>query len=514
MASLRRGLFVTGVLVLDFLFGHIAPVRAQLEELVAKVKGAVVVIRVDTVRGSGHGSGFIYDKSGLVLTNQHVVEGATNISVTLLDGRSFPATVVQYYRYEPTPDASSKWYADAAVLKITASNLPALPLQPVGQSVSVRQGQDIIVLGYPGGVGTKQVSVTPGIVSAVRPGWIQTNADIVPGNSGGPVVDKWGRVIGIATFVTGPGEQFLRIGGITSIVSVRPIAESARRGGYWETPESERVSALSVDGLEYLDPPTRVFGENPGFEIVGGQPVPTSASPNFWREKQWKVQYLPEDTVDQGETWIETETMGWPARNLAGAAKYCTTITEKGLGYNGYAHCESEELGYRDNLDRYYLDSTGLYYLGGPLRMGGIFREMRSWRRRVPPRPLPLVLLPLRAGQPWDFRDTWIAEGRARAYRKGEPPPEPYPSRVELEGQAQVDSLSESITVPAGTFEKSRKITHTARLTWMAGQKMTKQTRYVETTWYSIQLGRVRSVTQVVGVGSWVRELSQTNWKW
>ncbi|MDR7475302.1 MAG: S1C family serine protease [Armatimonadota bacterium] len=220
------------------------PVRAQYEELIAQVKPAVVLIQVThALGGRGHGSGFIYDPSGYILTNHHVVEGAAQITVRLQDGRSFPAQVVDYLRRVEyaCPPRVVRWI-DAAVLKVEAAGLPTIPF---GDSDTLRQGQELLVLGYPGGVGTEEVSVTRGIVGAVRSGWFQTDATMLPGNSGGPVVDRQGKVVGLAAFGTG---QFFKIGGVVAINGVRPMAASAL------TADGARTREVAVSGREFVAP--------------------------------------------------------------------------------------------------------------------------------------------------------------------------------------------------------------------------------------------------------------------
>lgn len=143
----------------------------------------------------GLGSGFIIDTDGYILTNQHVVEGADKIEVTLSDGRKFPAKV-------KGQDAR----ADLAVLKINAKDLHALEL---GDSDAVRIGQFSIAAGNPFGIAAKP-TITVGVVSALNrqlprtsrrdrdySDLIQTDAAINPGNSGGPLVDVDAKVIGI-----------------------------------------------------------------------------------------------------------------------------------------------------------------------------------------------------------------------------------------------------------------------------------------------------------------------------
>jgi len=141
----------------------------------------------------GLGSGVIVTKDGYILTNNHVVDGAQHVEVTLQDGREFAAKVVGR-------DAKS----DLAVIKVDASNLPVIPF---ADSQKVRVGDQVLAIGNPFGVGQ---TVTHGIVSATDRGgmgiedyedFIQTDAPINPGNSGGALVDVDGRLIGINTAI-------------------------------------------------------------------------------------------------------------------------------------------------------------------------------------------------------------------------------------------------------------------------------------------------------------------------
>jgi hypothetical protein len=211
---------------------------------VSAAKPAVVVILVNLANGkSEHGSGFIFHPFGYVLTNQHVVEGATAITVLLPDRRRFAATVVDYVRRGvfACPPRVETWI-DAAILKIEGEGFPTIPL---GDSNTLRQGQEILVMGYPGGVGIEEVSVTRGIVSAVRGGWFQSDALMLPGNSGGPVLDRSGRVVGLATFGTG---MFLRIGGIVAINAIREMVDAAPSAG------AVRRQEFAVTGMDYVGP--------------------------------------------------------------------------------------------------------------------------------------------------------------------------------------------------------------------------------------------------------------------
>ncbi|HEY5435710.1 MAG TPA: trypsin-like peptidase domain-containing protein [Candidatus Limnocylindrales bacterium] len=172
---------------------------------VAKAVPTVVTItsEVGTGRraGTGVGSGFVFDSGGWILTNAHVVDGATSISVALADGRQLPG---QVYGVSST--------TDLAVVKVDATELSALA---IGDSNGLALGQAVIAIGSP--LGEYPDSVTTGVVSGLNrsisirhgenlDGLIQTDAAINPGNSGGPLLDLSGRVVGIDT-ATDEGAQ-------------------------------------------------------------------------------------------------------------------------------------------------------------------------------------------------------------------------------------------------------------------------------------------------------------------
>jgi S1-C subfamily serine protease len=188
--------------------------RDAVVDVVEEVLPAVVNVVSSSDQGEGEGTGFIVRSDGIVVTNYHVVEGATEVTVVTSadDPVEYPARVI-----------GGDIQADLAVLDIDASDLPTVPL---GDSADLRLGQQVVAIGYALGL-EGGPSVTTGIVSSltrrivvpdtncfecenqqrVYAEVIQTDAAINPGNSGGPLVNLAGEVVGINTAGAGSAEN-------------------------------------------------------------------------------------------------------------------------------------------------------------------------------------------------------------------------------------------------------------------------------------------------------------------
>ncbi|HYL94174.1 MAG TPA: DegQ family serine endoprotease [Terriglobales bacterium] len=174
----------------------------------------------------GLGSGVIISPDGYIVTNNHVIDGASDIRVTLTDRRILSAKLV-----------GADPLTDIAVIKIQGSNLPSVPL---GDSTQLHPGQTVLAFGNPLGF---RFTVTRGIVSALNranpfaadrrsPGeFIQTDAAINPGNSGGPLVNAHGEVVGINTFLVSENGGFSGMGFAIPTQIVRPTVQSLIKYG-------------------------------------------------------------------------------------------------------------------------------------------------------------------------------------------------------------------------------------------------------------------------------------------
>jgi serine protease Do len=174
----------------------------------------------------GLGSGVIVSPDGYIVTNNHVIDGAVDIRVTMTDRRILPAKLI-----------GADPLTDLAVIKIDGSNLPSVPL---GDSTQLHPGQTVLAFGNPLGF---RFTVTRGIVSALNrpnpfaadrrsPGqFIQTDAAINPGNSGGPLVNAHGEVVGINTFLVSETGGFSGMGFAIPAQIVKPTVETLIKYG-------------------------------------------------------------------------------------------------------------------------------------------------------------------------------------------------------------------------------------------------------------------------------------------
>jgi len=209
----------------------------------------------------GLGSGFIISDDGQIVTNHHVVDGADSVTVKLADGRSYAAEVL-----------GSDPLTDIALLKVTADD--ALPTVAFGSSAALRVGDEVVAVGNPFGLGG---TVTSGIVSAlsrdIKSGpfddFIQTDAAINRGNSGGPLFDNAGQVIGVNTAIISPAGGSVGIGFAVPSdlvqtvvadladdgqltrgwlgVNIRPMSDEVANVLGYDSPKGAVIEAVSVD---------------------------------------------------------------------------------------------------------------------------------------------------------------------------------------------------------------------------------------------------------------------------
>ena len=198
----------------------------------------------------GIGSGVIISPDGYIVTNNHVVNGATQIRVTLRDRRVLSAKLI-----------GADKLTDLAVIKVNASDLPSLGW---GNSSDLKPGQTVLAFGSP--FGYFQFSVTRGIISALdranpdrsdprKPGgFIQTDAAINPGNSGGPLVDAQGQVIGINTWIASDSGSFAGAGfAIPSQIAQATVNEIIKTGSAHHGYLGIGIEDVTPDNSKFFD---------------------------------------------------------------------------------------------------------------------------------------------------------------------------------------------------------------------------------------------------------------------
>lgn len=243
------------------------PPQSPITAIVEDALSSVVNVRTTALtedasgnrsQGKGEGSGVIIGSDGIVVTNNHVVEGAVSVTVVLNGGRSVEGEVL-----------GTDPQRDLAVIEVAADGLEAIEL---GDSSSLRLGDTVLAIGYPLGLGGP--SVTQGIISGEKrtitaqgpagegtklEGLLQTDAAINPGNSGGALVDRAGRLVGINTAAATPGAAE-NLGFAIAVDGALPIIEEILD----QEPEERAWLGVLLDSVDAgvaaqlgLDPATR-----------------------------------------------------------------------------------------------------------------------------------------------------------------------------------------------------------------------------------------------------------------
>ena len=261
-------------------------------------------------RGGGTGSGFIISSDGFVVTNSHVVNGASRIEASLPDGRTFQASVVG-------DDPAT----DIAVVKIDGNNLASVAF---GESDRLRVGQIAIAIGNPYGF---QYSLTAGVVSALGrtlrsqngrliDDVIQTDAALNPGNSGGPLVDSFGNVIGVNTAVILPAQGlcFAVASNLAKFVVGKLILEGRVRRGYIGI--AAQTVPLPPKWIQTLELPTKGGIQIQSVEADGPANNSGLAAGDIIVQFEGK----PVDSIDDLQKALDETTIGrqinlWALRN-------------------------------------------------------------------------------------------------------------------------------------------------------------------------------------------------------
>jgi putative serine protease PepD len=217
---------------------------ANIQAILAKVQESVVTIETSqsTSQGvfRGAGSGIVLSEDGLVLTNNHVVEGSPEVTAVMFDGSTHPATLVGSF-----PDD------DIALIQL--QGVSGLQPAELGSSAALKVGDEAVAIGNALNLGG-QPSVTLGIISALDrsieapgetlQGLIQTDAAINPGNSGGPLVNAAGQVVGVNTAIINDAQN---IGFAIAIDTAKPLIEEIKAGKGAITPDTAFLGVATSD---------------------------------------------------------------------------------------------------------------------------------------------------------------------------------------------------------------------------------------------------------------------------
>jgi putative serine protease PepD len=226
--------------------GQLTP--TAINTIYAKASKAVVSVQVRTGQGSASGTGFVVDRDGTIVTNAHVVDGATSARVRF--GDDDPAIAAEIVGTDPS--------TDLAVLHVDPSRTGALTVLALAESKDVRVGDAAIAIGYPLGLDrTATAGIVSGLGREIRApnGFsidevIQTDAPINPGNSGGPLLDGQGRVIGVNSQIAtaGAGSGNVGIGFAVPSDTVREVVPKLKSGQTIERPYLGVSTAAATSG--------------------------------------------------------------------------------------------------------------------------------------------------------------------------------------------------------------------------------------------------------------------------
>jgi S1-C subfamily serine protease len=240
-------------------------------QIFKQVEESVVSISVTLPGGSAQGSGFLFDDKGDIVTNNHVVEGATSIDVTFLDGTTVSAELV-----------GSDAYADLAVVKVDSSSRQLKPMR-LGDSDKLEIGDQVLAIGNPFGLSG---SMTEGIVSQLGResqgvgGYliidlIQIDAVVNPGNSGGPLLNMNGEVVGVNTLIVSQSGSFEGVGFSIPSNMVTRVATALIGTGKYEHPW------VGIQGVDVTPKIADAVGLNQSkgvltVQVVAGGPAETA----------------------------------------------------------------------------------------------------------------------------------------------------------------------------------------------------------------------------------------------
>ena len=256
-------------------FKETGPAQEDVTSVVAKVEPAVVRVEVEDSMGSG----MIIDKSGYILTSNHIVEDVQSATIILMAGGQYQGIVIG--RDEP---------GDLAIIKIAASGFD-FPVVMLGNSDKLESGEEVIAIGYSLGL-EGSTTISKGIISAFRSGdgvdYIQTDAAINPGNSGGPLINSKGEVIGIVTAKV-VHEAVEGVSFAIAINDAKPfIAEVREREQTQKEAEREEQVLLEL--------------EKETFRLINAEREGAGVPPTKWDDELYRLSKAhTEEMADRGE---------------------------------------------------------------------------------------------------------------------------------------------------------------------------------------------------------------------